>query len=144
MKYLGYIFIAMLMLSSCMKQDSYMNEDDMVCILKGKTTDPDGTGIEHIRITISYDGSEGEHSYYSGTGGKFLCEFPLPEISGELTINIILEDIDGTDNGGEFSSMTHKVTLFENDYIEDPGHVIIDMQDCRLSHATASENIPQS
>ena len=71
--------------------------------VKGFVTDLLGTPIQGIRVRAPYnfDGSEGQ-SVLTDENGRF----ELDEFHSEYNDKLIVEDIDGEDNGGEFQSDT--------------------------------------
>ena len=75
--------------------------------VKGFVTDLLGTPIQGIKVRAPYsyiDGSEGQ-SVLTDENGRF----ELDEFHSEYNDKLIVEDIDGEDNGGEFQSDTIKV-----------------------------------
>ena len=74
--------------------------------VKGFVTDLQGTPIQGIKVRAPYnfDGSEGQ-SVLTDENGRF----ELDEFHSEYNDKLIVEDIDGEDNGGEFQSDTIKV-----------------------------------
>ena len=74
--------------------------------VKGFVTDLLGTPIQGIRVRAPYnfDGSEGQNVLTDENG-----RFELDEFHSGLNDKLIVEDIDGEDNGGEFQSDTIKV-----------------------------------
>ena len=71
--------------------------------VKGFVTDLQGTPIQGIKVRAPYnfDGSEGQ-SVLTDENGRF----ELDEFHSEYNDKLIVEDIDGEDNGGEFQSDT--------------------------------------
>ena len=74
--------------------------------VKGFVTDLQGTPIQGIKVRAPYnfDGSEGQNVLTDENG-----RFELDEFHSGLNDKLIVEDIDGEDNGGEFQSDTIKV-----------------------------------
>ena len=74
--------------------------------VKGFVTDLLGTPIQGIRVRAPYnfDGSEGQNVLTDENG-----RFELDEFHSGLNDKLIVEDIDGEDNGGDFMSDTIKV-----------------------------------
>jgi putative lipoprotein (rSAM/lipoprotein system) len=75
--------------------------------VKGFVTDLLGTPIQGIKVRAPYsyiDGSEGQ-SVLTDENGRF----ELDEFHSEYNDKLIVEDIDGEDNGGDFMSDTIKV-----------------------------------
>lgn len=136
--------LPLLVMHSCMADiDNIMNMDQQRnSIIQGSVTDQNGTALERIRITIDSNISAKPESYYTSSEGTFRCEVPLDEDYDHIVINIDIEDIDGEENGGSFEKKSDTITIFEDDV--DCYPIVIDLPTYRLSHATVSENSPQS
>mgnify|MGYP006376085629 CR=1 FL=1 len=136
--------ICLIIMHSCMDADSpYQGSDMEYCLVQGHVTDQLGVPLEKIRIGIkSRNNDKLATTYYTSSNGSFQCELAIPEDNSQMAIEIIIEDIDGEENGGLFESKTDMITIFEEDYKKRP--VIIDLPTYRLNHATASESSPQS
>ena len=133
-----FIFlICMIFLHSCSNVPPYQNTDMDYCLIQGHVTDQAGTPLEKIRIGIkAKDNYNTATMHYTSSNGSFHCELAIPEDNSQMAIEIIIEDIDGEENGGLFESKTDMITIFEEDYKKRP--VIIDLPTYRLNHATAS------
>lgn len=136
--------ICLIILHSCMNADTPQMSTDMdYCLIQGHVTDQQGVPLEKIRIRIkSRNNDKIATTYYTSSNGSFHCELAIPEDNSQMAIEIIMEDIDGEENGGMFESKTDMITIFEEDYQKRP--VIIDLPTYRLNHATASESSPRS
>ena len=76
---------------------------------------------------------------YTSSTGRFDANLKDSDNRDIITVSIVIEDIDGEDNGGLFSTHTERVTLIKNE-ITDP---VLKLS-YRLNRATASENSPRS
>ncbi len=138
-------FICLLILHSCMDADPpYKTTEDMdYCLIQGHVSDQAGSPLEKIRIRIK--ATENDRvitTYYTSSNGSFHCELGIPEDNSQMALEIVIDDIDGEENGGLFESKTDMITIFEEDYRKRP--VIIDLPTYRLNRATASESSPRS
>ena len=116
------------------------DESDQSIVIRGNVTDMEGKAIEHIRITASSSQTE-SITCYSSSDGKFQCSLPADQSKGNMTINIIIEDIDKEENCGSFESSSDTLTIFEKEFSRFP--VIIELNTYRLNHATVSGyNLP--
>lgn len=115
---------------------------DSPAFIQGTVTDPVGNPLEKIRITLEAKESASRQTSYTSSQGHFRCDLPPFGENGYIILNITIEDIDGTDNGGLFETKTDKITIFEDNYERNP--LIIELPTYRLTHATVSENNPQS
>ena len=92
--------------------------------VKGNVTDEDGNPIKNIKASVKtgpYD-EEGTPYYpidstMTDAHGQFAIDFPYNNISGGRH-KLILEDIDGEENGGEFQSDTLSLDQLEPKQIE--------------------------
>lgn len=133
----------MIFLYSCSDDSPYQNTDMDYCLIQGHVTDQAGNPLEKIRIGIkTKDSDKTLTTHYTSSNGSFHCELAIPDDYSQMALEIILDDIDGEENGGLFESKTDMITIFEEDYRKRP--VIIDLPTYRLNHATASESSPRS
>lgn len=95
----------------------------------GVVTDTDGNPVNHIKVTIIQ--SEAPVVVYTSSKGEFIAYTKLHE--GKL--NILLEDIDGAKNGGEFASLSDMITV-----LEDQADINLEY---RLTRASSSESSQQ-
>ena len=128
-------------LASCMAMDMAEVPDmsDMPELTyPGSVMDTEGTPIEHIKVTIEWQGAfpVKDIKYTDSNGVFFLDIINNPE---SYTITLTLEDIDGEENGGYFETLSDTITLFG-----DPESNSTVKLDYRLNRATASESSPQS
>ena len=107
--------------------------------IEGCITDSTGIPIEHIKITISASGNE-QLTIYSASDGKFMAEIRI-SATKEPFIDLLIEDIDGEENGGHFETKTDRIALIPEDRHNSP---VILSPVYRLSLSTASENSPQT
>lgn len=115
---------------------------DSPAFIQGTVTDPVGNPLEKIRITIEAKDIATSQTSYTSSLGHFRCDLPPFGEYGCIILNITIEDIDGTDNGGQFETKTDTITIFEDNYEINP--LIIELPTYRLTPATVSENTPQS
>lgn len=138
-----YTVLAAILMTSCSKEDIAQKDfpdGEVLAVITGTVTDMDSTPIEHIKVTIQWGQETKAQEVYTSSEGRFRSERIIKEGSGTNTLTIILEDIDGEENGGLFESHTESM-LLEQDDAEEPASLELDF---RLNHATASENSPQS
>ena len=104
----------------------------------GSVMDTEGNPIEHIKVTIDWQGEFPVRDIkYTDSNGIFhLDVINDPE---SYTVTLTFEDIDGEENGGVFETLTDTITLF-GDTLSDSTVRL----DYHLNRATASESSPQS
>ena len=138
-----FYLICLIIMHSCMDDDPpYMNTDIDYCVIQGHVTDQAGSPLEKIRIRVKHRKDDKvATTYYTSSNGSFHCEIAIPDDNSQMALEIVIDDIDGEENGGLFESKTDMITIFEEDYQKRP--VIIDLPTYRLNHATASESSPQ-
>lgn len=136
--------ICLIIMHSCSDIDSpYQSTDMDYCLIQGHVADQNGVPLEKIRIRIkSRNDDKLVSTNYTSSNGSFHCELAIPEDNSQMAIEIIIEDIDGEENGGLFESKTDTITIYEEDYRRRP--VIIDLPSYRLNHATASVSSQRS
>ena len=135
-RYLIYIFSA-LMLASCMTDDANDPMEDTVPTIKGTISDQLGKPIEHIMVKLSWGSGREVTTVYTSSEGIFKTEIPY----AETWVDILISDVDGQDNGGEFETLTDKVMIYDKADIEGLQVIILDYH---LNPSTPSENSPQS
>ena len=128
-------------LASCMAMDMAGVPDmsDMPELTyPGSVMDTEGTPIEHIKVTIEWQGAfpVKDIKYTDSNGMFYLDIINAPE---RYNVTLTLEDIDGEENGGLFETLTDTIILFG-----DPESNSTVKLDYRLNRATASESSPQS
>ena len=96
-----------------------------------------GKPIEHIRVTLAWGSGVEATVVYTSSEGAFKTEIPY----AETWVDILVSDVDGQENGGEFESVTDKVMLYNDTDEDELLRVILDY---RLNPSTPSENSPQS
>ena len=142
-KSLIYLSATALMLSSCMAMDalSDLDADKEIPSIDGTISSEDGLSIEHIMVTASWGSGMHDDVVYTSSEGKFSIQIHEELIGKESAITLVLKDIDGIENGGEFEILTDQIILFpENeDYTSDS--ISLDYQ---MTRATREENNPQS
>ena len=74
----------------------------------GRVVDEEGNPIKGIRVTIDHDTYTDEHGGFYAYG---------------RSQNLVFEDVDGEDNGGEF--LPHSITLERMGVAEDVGDVVL-------------------
>ena len=97
--------------------------------IHGFVTDEEGSPINHIKVTITQ--SDFPLVVYTSSRGEFIADMALTE----GTLEIMLEDIDGEENGGTFAPLSDTITV-----LEDQEMITLEYS---LTLATASENTPQ-
>lgn len=138
-KILLHILALVALLSSCSTiQHEPASDENQMGIVQGTITDMSNNLLEHIKITITPNGSNDSRTLYTSSEGKFSCEIPVEMKSGQLSLNILIEDIDGENNGGYFESKADVITIFEEQGMKYP--IIIALPTYRLNPSTASEN----
>ena len=135
-RFISAICLGAALVSSCMADMdmSFDNLDNPKII--GKVTDPDDKPIEHIKVTIDWNEGEYIEIKYTDSDGLFTTYMHSGEEGESQILTITLEDIDGDDFGGTFSSRSETMTLLEEN------NSTINLV-YRLNHAIALENSPQ-
>ena len=125
---------------SCMNMEAMMPEDsghaDHQHLIVGHVADTTGRAIEHIKVTLNWNDGAFSETQYTNSDGDFAAGIWNAEDETVKSLTITLEDIDGEENGGCFERLSETFTVFEDNSVT--------TLDFRLSHATASENTPQS
>ena len=134
-RHLIYILSA-LALTSCMADQMHDPMQDSP-IIEGTISDHMGKPIEHIRVTLAWGSGVEATVVYTSSEGAFKTEIPY----AETWVDILVSDVDGQENGGEFESVTDKVMLYNDTDEDERLRVILDY---RLNPSTPSENSPQS
>lgn len=113
-------------LVACSKGAPFM-PDQMISPgnISGLVLDEEGNPINHIKVTITQN--SGPIIVYTSIRGEFVAEMDLHD--GML--NISLEDIDGVENGGEFTPLSDMITV-----LEDQKTITLEYH---MTRATASE-----
>lgn len=141
MRFIPFILtlISAVMICSC-SADAYDLEPDFIGVV-GTVTDTEGNPIDHIRITLKWDGIDENFVSYSSSEGIFKTAMDFdPTADGSTTLHVTLEDIDGEKNGGLYEKKTDTIRI-EPDKSEKPFRIKLVY---RLTLATASESSPQS
>ncbi|MBQ6710589.1 MAG: hypothetical protein IJN26_07835 [Bacteroidales bacterium] len=135
-RFISAICLCAAMAISCMADMDFSFDDLGKPKIIGKVTDPDDKPIEHIKVTI--DWNEGEHVVvkYTDSDGLFSTYMHSAEEGESQILTITLEDIDGDEFGGTFSTKSETMTLLEEN------NSTINLV-YRLNHAIALENSPQ-
>lgn len=138
-----YALLALLAAVSCSTEMMELETPGLP--ITGLVTDTDGNPIEHIKITMEWTEAGISESFYTSSEGTFFCESHLSE-DGDTEILVTLEDIDGEENGGLFEKSVKVITLMKDELdkkADSEEKFRIEMT-FLLTHATPSENIPQS
>ncbi|MBE6239957.1 MAG: hypothetical protein E7115_00435 [Bacteroidales bacterium] len=109
--------------------------------IQGVVTDTEGNPINHIKITLQWEGDDNQLSVYSSSKGEFIADLEWDGKGQPKSLNVTLEDIDGEDNGGFFESLRDKVMLLEENGQEWSEVITLDY---RMTLATALESNRQS
>lgn len=136
--------VSALMLSSCMDMDSlpdFNNDLDLGPGLAGSVYSVDGLPIEHIMVTVCWGNGIEDAVEYTSSEGIFNVAIPEEFVGREHTISLVLEDIDGIENGGEFEKITDQIIIFPNDKEYTSDSISLNYQ---MTRATLEENSPQS
>ncbi len=104
--------------------------------IAGQVMDTEGNRLEHIRVTIDWNGEFEKSVQYTASDGSFVAEFPEGAYRTGKTIMLTMDDIDGEENGGLFKSLTDNVIISEGG--SSSGVLVY-----RLNRATPSESSPQ-
>ena len=134
--------VSALMLSSCMVMDNKPDQDIGIgLLLNGSVYNETGMSIEHIMVTVSWGSGIEDNVEYTSSEGVFNVTIPEEIVGTECTVGITLEDIDGTENGGEFVKITDQIILFPNDEVYASDSISLDYH---MTRATHEESSPQS
>ena len=105
--------------------------------IAGQITDTKGNPVEHIKVTIGIEGMQ-TISAYTSSEGVFIISIEDNRLKISQ-IEVLIEDVDGEENGGHFATVNDTVQIDE--YQEDGLRLSLDY---RLTLSTASEYIPQA
>ena len=136
MKAAGIIGISLGLLAFAGCSDMGIRDESMGPLLTGSVTTQDGNPIEHIQVTLNWEEAGIKETAYTSSEGIFTSAAHLSK--GETSLKIILEDIDGEENGGIFETLEETIILLEEEYSEsvtENGEVRLQMA-FRLNHAT--------
>lgn len=130
-----------LLISSCSADVPYRGQDFDIesVLLSGTVTDDAGNPIEYLKVTLDWNSGSYQDIKYTSSTGRFDANLKDNGNSDIITVAIAIEDIDGEDHGGLFSTHTERVTLIKNEITEP----VLKLS-YRLNRATASENSPRS
>lgn len=142
-KSLIYLSATALMLSSCMAMDALADLDagKEIPSINGTISSEDGLPIEHIMVTASWDSGLHDDVVYTSSEGKFSIKIHEELIGKESAVTLVLEDIDGIENGGEFEILTDQIILFPENENYTSDSISLDYQ---MIRATREESSPQS
>lgn len=114
-----YICLATLISAGCMKEDAEMDEKSRSSIIAGHITDINGNPLEHIKVALEISGSNSD-AVYSSSEGTYKAFFkPEWDKNGKCEVKICIEDIDGKDNGGEFTKTSDTIMLLRDNLTEE-------------------------
>lgn len=137
MKAIKIIMMSMGLLAAAGCSDMHIEEPELGPVLTVSVTDPEGTPIEHIQVTLDWtDAGIKEVSFTSSDGTLKTPAYLSAE--GDTSLTVTLEDIDGEENGGLFETATENITLFEkdaSDSLTDNSEISLEMV-FHLYHAT--------
>ena len=124
--------------ASCMAMDyaPIMDAEIQRPGIIGNVTDTSGVVIEHIKVTLNWNDGAFTETQYTNSDGVFMAEIWEPEAETVRSLTVLLEDIDGEENGGLFENCSETFMVLEESSIAE--------LDFRLNRATASESSPQS
>ncbi|MFZ5966966.1 MAG: radical SAM-associated putative lipoprotein [Bacillota bacterium] len=106
--YLLWFFAAVIASSSLTGCGMYGPPPRSYYTMNGKVIQKDGEPIQNIRITVM----ETNDQVATSKNGSF--EIINDELMGKDSITVQAEDVDGKENGGEFTSKTIEVDDFRN------------------------------
>ncbi len=135
--------MAALALTSCMAAlpPAYDNQADaFMPAVEGLVCDEEDNPLEHIMVTLQWGNGLKDNVLYTSSEGRFKSFIPEEVIGTEGSLSLILEDIDGIENGGYFQTLTDKVLLYQDTEVSDTTVISLDY---RLTRATPSANTPQ-
>ncbi len=121
-----------------MAEKSLADESGPRHFIAGRVLSIDNQPIEHIRVTVDWDGGSSKSVNYTASDGGFAAEIPQELYSPGMTVTLTMEDIDGEENGGLFETITDRINISGSP--ENTNGILV----YRLNRATASENSPQS
>ena len=132
------IAVTAVLTASCMAMvhEPSMDSISQEAVIIGNVTDTSGVAIEHIKVTLNWNDGAFIETQYTNSDGAFHAGIWNTEVEFNRSLTVLLEDIDGEENGGSFESHTETFTVFE-------GNTTVEL-DFRLNRATASESSPQS
>ena len=136
------IALALAAVCSCMGPDHIGNADgNLPVYIEGTVSSEELDPLKHIRITVSFEGEEESSVVYTSSKGIFRTDRYIAPYNLPLTICISIDDIDGEENGGLYSPLSDKITIFREDI---KGLPVIKLAPAyRLTRATASESSQQ-
>ncbi len=136
------IALALAAICSCMRPD-YIGDADgnLPVYIEGTVSSEELDPLKHIRVTVSFEGEEENSVVYTSSKGIFRTDTYIDPNDLPLTISINIDDIDGEENGGLYSPLSDKITIFSEDI---KGLSVVKLApDYRMTRATASESSQQ-
>lgn len=129
--------LALICLSSCSSAFDLFDPSEAGNI-QGTVTDAEGNPINHIKVTLNWEGSDEQLSVYTSSKGEFIADLKWEGKDTPQALDILLEDIDGEENGGLFTSLQDRITMLEDEKSD-----VITLS-YRMTLSIVSENTPQS
>lgn len=123
------IFILSVLISAASCTNGEWGYSGLGPSVTGCVNDIDGNPIEHIQVTLEWEGKGIKDISYTSSEGIFKSEAHLSN-KGETMVTITLEDIDGDENGGQFETVVENIVLFEEDLqnsVTDSGEINLGM-----------------
>ncbi|WP_026478501.1 radical SAM-associated putative lipoprotein [Alkaliphilus transvaalensis] len=80
--------------------------------MNGRVQQENGEGVNNIKITIA----DTDDTIFTSEDGTFTIE--NMDFMNKNVVTLVVEDIDGTENGGEFQNQTLHITDFTSQTIE--------------------------
>ncbi len=136
-RYISIILTAAALTSCAIDAEPPGLDNPHLHFVAGRVYDADNNEIEHIKVTIEWGPGHEPSVNFTASDGSFTAEIPEGIQSERFDFRIILEDIDGQENGGLFETMTDKA-IYSLDPESPTGFLVYHM-----NRATASESSPQ-
>ena len=131
MKKVFILFILIMSVCACsMSEDMGAIAPPQFHGIAGTITDEEGDPLERIKVTISTPSGE-TLSVYTSSNGHYLAEMDILPSQCSY-IEIVIEDIDGPENGGQYKKISDRITI-ESDRKDRPVRLLADY---RLDPAT--------
>ena len=115
----------LLTMLACSKAES--PDDDMYAVIEGCVTDPSGSPIEHIEVTLEFSKKLKAKTLYTSSNGFFIVGISSTEARRIDSITITLTDLDGEENGGSFSTQKEIILLHEYQEEKQEGPVLLQL-----------------
>lgn len=102
--------------------------------------DEQNNPIDHIKVTLNHESFESPYISYTSSRGRMNTILDIPDDEFPIIIDIMIEDTDGEENGGQFESVSDRISILEDDGEPDK---VISATYCLTLSSSGSDNQTQ-